>query len=209
MTAIESILQSPQANRIAIQLTSVLANEAARRATFLDEVDESTKSEWINGEPIVHSPVKLRHYSRSFRTLKLIDAIVQKSSPGGLVGHEKLMVHLTRNDYEPDVCYWRAEVARTFKPDQMLFPAPDMVVEVLSESTQAVDRGVKFEDYAAHGVREYWIIDPGLTPNSQSVEQYLLTDANVFELKIKSSNGSFVSPVLGGAPIDIAAILND
>jgi len=208
MTAIESILQSPQANRIAIQLTSVLANEAARRATFLDEVDESTKSEWINGEPIVHSPVKLRHLTCSGRVFTIVRAIGM-SRLNGLVASEKAMVHLTRNDYEPDVCYWRAEVARTFQPDQMLFPAPDLVVEVLSESTQAVDRGVKFEDYAAHGVREYWIIDPGLTPNSQSVEQYLLTDANVFELKIKSSNGSFVSPVLGGAPIDIAAILND
>ncbi len=43
---------------------------------------------------------------------------------------------------------------------QSKFPAPDLIVEVLSESTEANDRGIKFEDYAAHGVVEYWIVDP-------------------------------------------------
>ncbi len=36
-------------------------------------------------------------------------------------------------------------------PDQMRSPAPDFVVEVLSETTEAVDRGIKLRDRAAHG----------------------------------------------------------
>ena len=54
----------------------------------------------------------------------------------------------------------------------MQFPAPDMVIEVLSRSTEKIDRGVKFNDYAAHNVREYWIVDP----RKQIVEQYILDD---------------------------------
>lgn len=42
----------------------------------------------------------------------------------------------------------------------MVHPAPDFTVEVLSKSTASKDKGVKLEDYAAHGVRGYWIIDP-------------------------------------------------
>lgn len=48
------------------------------------------------------------------------------------------------------------------------FPIPDLAVEVLSRSAEQRDRGVKFEDYAVHGVGEYWIIDA----QSQAVEQY-------------------------------------
>ena len=37
--------------------------------------------------------------------------------------------------------------------------APDLVVEVLSESTASRDRGIKRERYARYGVPEYWIVD--------------------------------------------------
>lgn len=50
--------------------------------------------------------------------------------------------------------------------------APDLVVEVLSLSTMARDRGLKKDAYERAGVREYWIADPV----SESVEVYHLRD---------------------------------
>ncbi len=60
----------------------------------------------------------------------------------------------------PDICYFMAEKASQFSEDQVLFPAPDLVVAVLSESTKSNDRGIKFKDYEAHGIVEYWLVDP-------------------------------------------------
>jgi Uma2 family endonuclease len=37
--------------------------------------------------------------------------------------------------------------------------APDLMIEILSESTAARDRGVKMHIYARHGVARYWIVD--------------------------------------------------
>lgn len=59
----------------------------------------------------------------------------------------------------------------TFKPDLMVvcgkenlnqngyFGAPDLIIEVLSPSTEEFDKTVKFNRYKQAGVREYWMID--------------------------------------------------
>ncbi len=85
-----------------------------------------------------------------------------------MLASKKVIIELTRNSYEPNICYFRKELADTFTDNQMLFPAPDFIVEILSPSTEKIDREIKFRDYAQHGVREYRIIDP----DKETVEQY-------------------------------------
>ena len=38
--------------------------------------------------------------------------------------------------------------------------APDLIVEIASDSTRRIDRLTKFNLYQRAGVREYWIVDP-------------------------------------------------
>lgn len=46
--------------------------------------------------------------------------------------------------------------------DQGCFRAPELLVEVLSPSTSKKDLNEKFNLYEKHGVREYWVVDPGM-----------------------------------------------
>ncbi len=147
--------------------------------------------------------MRLWHNRVGKRLLILLDAFVQIHGVG-LVGYEKLMVSLSRNDYEPDLCYFGKEKADQFAPDQMRFPAPDLVVEVLSESTEERDRGVKMEDYAAHGVAEYWLINP----ETEVIEQYLLTN-DQYTLHLKLNSGTLESAVITGFTIPVRAVLDD
>ncbi len=39
--------------------------------------------------------------------------------------------------------------------------APDWIIEILSPYTSKKDMLIKFDLYERHGVREYWIVDPG------------------------------------------------
>ena len=109
-----------------------------------------------------------------------------------------------QNDYEPDVCFFNQAKAHYFLPDQMKFPAPDLAVEVLSASTATNDRGIKFRDYAVHGVTEYGIIDP----TAKMVEQYIL-DGEAYELRIKSNSGDLQSVAVAGFTIPIRAIFDE
>src|SRR5262249_30617384 len=91
------------------------------------------------------------------------------------------------------------------QPDQMKLPAPDFVVEVLSPTTEAVDRGLKRDDYAAHGVREYWIIDA----DAECVEQHLLGGAGEYRLNARKGDGELRSEVITGLTIPVRASFDD
>ena len=200
--ALQQLLHSPRLPEAMRRLQAVARAEAKKRRYFYEVVTEQQKAEFINGEIVVHSPVKYRHNQASFRLAALLSAYVQRHGLGS-VGHEKLLVTLARNDYEPDICFFGPEKAQAFTPDQSKFPAPDLVVEVLSESTEALDRGVKFEDYATHGVGEYWIVDP----YQETIEQYLLHEG-AYRLVVKVKTGSIASAVVTGFEIPVRAVFD-
>ncbi|MEZ4771756.1 MAG: Uma2 family endonuclease [Bacteroidia bacterium] len=193
----------PSAPTIVEQVHHVLETERQRRKHFYNEITEYEKAEFINGEVVIHSPVKKGHNDVTIKLTKLLDTYVQKHALG-YVCVEKIMITLSRNDYEPDLCFFGQEKAQHFVEDQSLFPAPDLVVEVLSPKTAANDRGIKFEDYRAHGVLEYWIVDPV----ARSVEQYRLDAENQYELILKSGNGRIRSEAIPGFQIRIEAMFD-
>jgi Uma2 family endonuclease len=201
--SLQALQQSPRLPFYVEELRLLLAREKQQRQAFYAHIQEDDKAEFINGEVIYQSPVKLQHNVASMHVLILLHTFVSKHGLG-FVGHEKIMVSLSRNDYEPDVCYFRQEKAQKFTPRQMQFPAPDLVVEVLSDSTTKIDRGVKFTDYAAHGVEEYWLVDP----EEESVEQYRLEDAT-YVLVMKGRTGQIESFVLPGLVIAVQAIFDE
>jgi Uma2 family endonuclease len=200
---IAAILESPAAPTIVARLQSALDAERQRRLAFYRDIDDDMKVEFINGEIIVHSPVKKEHTDATGFLYQLMNPFVRIARLG-YVGYEKVMSAFTRNDYEPDVVFFGNEKAAAFEKGMWKYPVPDFVVEVLSEGTEHRDRGLKFEDYEAHGVQEYWIIDPV----EESVEQYFLQDGK-FKLHLKSGQGMIESRVVTGFSIEIRAIFDE
>ena len=199
---LERLYASPRLAAYAEAINARMEDEARRRQAFFDQITEDDKAEFINGEVVAHSPVKLRHASVGQHLFALLSAYVN-SHELGFVGFEKILVSLTRNDYEPDICFFGRDKADAFTPDQMRFPAPDLAVEVLSPSTEANDRGVKFEDYAAHSVAEYWLVDP----DTETIEQYRLAD-DAYELVMKSKSGDLESAAVAGFVVPVRAIFD-
>ncbi len=60
---------------------------------------------------------------------------------------------------EPDIIYISRERGSVLT-EKNVQGAPDLVVEVLSETTARTDRTIKLKLYGKFGVQEYWIIDP-------------------------------------------------
>jgi len=198
-----TILESPKLGQYFDEIQRVLSVEVEKRKEFYQDVTEHQKAEFINGEIILHSPVKLRHTNVGRRLVQLLAAFVQKHDLG-LVGYEKMLVSFSRNDYEPDICFFVKAKSEHFRDEQMTFPPPDFIIEILSPSTAELDRGIKFIDYAAHGVREYWIVDP----ETELLEQYILLNDN-YDLKFKGGSGEVVSLAISDLTLPVRALFDD
>jgi len=200
---VQEILSKPQAKLIVERVQDELTKEQKKRREFYDTIDETMKAEFVNGEIIIHSPVVKEHNEVTKNILRLLDNYVALHDLG-FVGVEKIMVSLTRNDYEPDLCFFKKERSKDFEPKQKLFPFPDFVVEILSDSTQRHDRKTKFADYEEHGISEYWMVEPA----TKTVEQYQLK-AGRFEQILKAREGTIRSSAVSGFSIPIPAIFDE
>jgi len=189
---VEELLNSPELLEVVAELNAAVEEEKRRRLQFYADITPNMKAEFINGQPVYHSPARHGHNKASTAIIRRLIPFVEEAN-AGFVAVEKAMVSLPRNDFEPDICYFSSEKAKSFTREMLHYPAPDFVVEILSESTQANDRGVKFRDYEAHGVAEYWIVDPV----AETIEQYVLRGGK-YALEAKVHEGVIESVAVPG-----------
>ncbi|MBI4790020.1 MAG: Uma2 family endonuclease [Chloroflexi bacterium] len=205
---VEELARSPLLPFVRRRIDALLDDEHQRREAFHQAIAagdpryDGRKVEFINGEVREAMPVQMQHADIGQYLLRLLQTFVELRHLGK-VGYEKLMISLTRNDYEPDICFWRAEKASAFVPHQARFPAPDFVVEILSPSTESIDRDIKFKDYAAHGIAEYWIVDP----DRQTVEQYIL-HGDEYALAATVGEGTLTSTAVSGFQVPLTALFD-
>jgi Uma2 family endonuclease len=96
-----------------------------------------------------------------------------RGGPGGWLLLDEPELHLDEDIVVPDLAAWR----RSRMPDVPIGAyfslAPDWICEVLSVSTQAIDRTEKMSIYAREGVRHAWLVDP----LARTLEVYRLESA--------------------------------
>ncbi len=200
---LKQLKSSPDSVLVLDEFREYLKVEGGKRTKFYDLVHEDMKAEFINGEIVMHSPVRRSHWQVSNRIAYFMNHFLMEN-PLGEIGSEKVMIQLTRNSYEPDIVYFKKEVASQFTDEQKLFPTPNLIVEILSKSTQKNDYGVKFKDYEAHGVAEYWIVDS----EKHTIEQFVLKEGN-YELVTKlNQNGKLICSEIKGFVLDLEKIFD-
>ena len=165
----QRLMDRPNADLIVQRAADQLAYEAEDRKSFRKWLTPSVKAEFINGQIIMHSPVREAHLVASGNLFTLISTYVKLKALGRVCA-EKALIAMGRNDFEPDIVFWRTEQTSGWDRTTNVFPPPALVIEILSKSTAGRDRGIKYEAYQDHRVSEYWMVDPV----AGVVEQYAL-----------------------------------
>jgi Uma2 family endonuclease len=83
-----------------------------------------------------------------------------RGGPGGWIILHEPELHLGADILVPDLGAWRRERLPAVPREPYLTLAPDWVCEVLSPSTEKLDRTVKLGIYARAEVRHAWLVNP-------------------------------------------------
>jgi Uma2 family endonuclease len=89
-----------------------------------------------------------------------------RGGPGGWWIVFEPEVHLGADVLVPDLAGWRRSRVPRLPPSAAMTIAPDWVCEILSPSTEALDRVPKLKAYAREGIAHVWLVNP----ESQTLE---------------------------------------
>ncbi len=105
------------------------------------------------------------------------------------------------NTFQPDMLYVSNERRHIFD-GHGITGAPDLVVEVLSESTRQRDLNVKLPVYARNGVREAWMADL----RAESVAKYIGDGQSMTLARVYGPDDVLTSDAMPGVAIDLGPI---
>lgn len=170
---------------------------------YLTFPNDGKRYEIIEGELFVTLTPEIEHQRVSRKLARLIDEYVTSNNLGEVFYAPVDLVLSITDVVQPDIVFISAERSHTITKKNII-AAPDLVVEILSESTSKVDRTKKKLLYEKSGVKEYWLADP----DNQTIEQFILTGKGFSEGRIHRK-GKFVdSKVLKGLRSDAGAVFS-
>lgn len=148
------------------EVASDMADRTKKRATYEDLVAAPPDriAELLEGELFL-SPRPAPRHSRAASALvsDLHDAFDRgRSGPGGWWILFEPELHLGGDVLVPDIAGWRKERLPAIPELPWFEAAPDWICEVVSPSTERIDRTRKLPIYAAARVEFAWIVDPSL-----------------------------------------------
>jgi Uma2 family endonuclease len=151
--------------------------------------DDGKRYELIDGEVFVTPSPSEKHQRVLVKLLVSIYNHVDARNLGRVYIAPFEVVFGEKTALQPDLLFVSTGRLGIVGPEYVL-GAPDLVVEVLSPYRQSYDRVTKLEQYALHGVTEYWVVDPiaeSVEINTLAGSRYELKDAFAGEEILQST----------------------
>lgn len=146
-------------------------------ADYLRIPDDGLRHEIVDGVHFMNPAPSTYHQTVSKRLQHQLYTQVELGGLG-LLFNAPVDVQLSPHDIvQPDLVIMRKDRPNIVTPTKIK-GVPDLLVEILSPSSEDYDRKLKRERYEKAGVPEYWIVDPG----EQTLEQLVLRDG-VYQLQ--------------------------
>lgn len=141
-----------------------MASPARKPATYEDllKLPEDKIGEIVDGELYASPRSAVPHVVAHSALNSELGAPFQfgRGGPGGWWILVEPELHLGDDTLVPDLAGWRRERLPRMPDAPAVTIAPDWVCEVLSPSTERLDRARKLPAYARHGVGHAWLINP-------------------------------------------------
>lgn len=184
-------------------MATAALEKTKKQYTYEDysKLPEGAPYQLIGGELIMTpSPVPYHQIISRKIGFELVKFVEERKL--GEVIYAPMDVYLSETEtYQPDIIFISKERLNIIG-EKKIEAAPDLVIEILSESTAYYDLKHKKRIYESSGVKEYWIVDP----MEKSIEVYENINS---EFKIHSQalkSGRVSSKLLEGFGVDVEKI---
>ena len=155
----------------------------------------------LNGELVLAPAPNDRHQRISIRLIVALYTFVFQNRLGEIRAAPYDVILAEDAVVQPDILFVSNNRIELIN-DANCKGAPDLVVEILSESTAHVDQGYKRELYGRSEVLEYWMVHP----DARLVEILTLNDKELAPAAHFHSGETLVSPLLPGLAINLTSI---
>ncbi len=126
---------------------------------YLRWPDDGRRYELYEGELYVIPTPFVPHQRALGKLMFLLAQFVDRNQVGEALHAPLDVVFSESTVVQPDILFISHQ-RRGIIGEQNISGAPDLVVEILSPSTEERDRGIKLQLYGRYGVQEYWLVDP-------------------------------------------------
>jgi Uma2 family endonuclease len=144
------------------------------KLTYEDYVnlpDDGRRYEVLDGELVVSPSPTSRHQLVSHNLDFALSSWVRAKGLGRMWAAPLDLILADTVVMQPDLIYV-SKLRSAIVTKRGLEAAPDLVIEILSDSTASRDRGVKMRLYARYKVPRYWIVDA----EARTLEVHALRD---------------------------------
>ena len=164
-------------------------------------VPDGPRYQLVNGELVEMSGAIFQHQVFLFQLFLPLGTQVNALGIGEILG-APYDVHLDEfNTYQPDLLFV-SNARRQILGRLGAAGAPDVVIEILSDSTRRRDFDEKLPVYAANGVREVWIVDL----DARTVAIYTGAGGALTPARVFTGDDVLVSDAMPGVAIELGPI---
>ncbi len=167
--------------------------------------EDGRRHELIDGEHFMTPAPSTRHQRISRKLVGFLDSHLQRTKAGEVFYAPTDVVLSEQDVVEPDLLFVSAARA-SIVTEKNIQGAPDLVVEIISETSRKTDKTIKRKLYERHGVREYWIVDPEL----ETVEIYRMSDRGYVRAAelCREADHALETPLLPGFQFKLSDIFS-
>jgi Uma2 family endonuclease len=181
------------------------AKPLKKGATYADlyDVPDNFVAEMFDGDLYASPRPAIRHTHAASVLGMLLEPFHRvRNGPGGWLILDEPELHFGNDVVVPDLAGWRRERMPELPAAAYFTLAPDWVCEVLSPSTEALDRGKKLRVYAREGVAHLWLVEP----LRQTLEVLRLDSGRRSELAIHEGRVGIRAAPFDAIEIDLGAL---
>jgi len=163
------------------------------------KIDDDNQYELIGGELILVPRPRPKHQKTAGRIYTKFENFLKQNAFGEVI--YEVDVYLSGEVVSPDIIFISKDRLNIIG-ELNIQGAPDLVVEILSQSTVKLDRVKKSRLYYEYGVKEYWIVDP----DHKIIEVFMPGEKNWNLFQAYNMDETLISPLLNGLEIQLKEI---